>query len=86
MGRRFHQFGSGSALSSIAMQECKDAAARWADRVKVPTVARRRKSISCPDGGTSHISDRTLLCGPCNRLKSNAFTWRTCRNPKYFES
>ena len=44
------------------------------DRAKVPTIARRLKSISCTDGGIDHISDRTLLCGPCNRLKSNAFT------------
>ena len=44
------------------------------DRAKVPTVARRLKSVSCPDGGMNHLSDRTLLCRPCNRLKSNAFT------------
>ena len=42
--------------------------------MKIPTIARRRKIISCPDGSINHISDRTLLCGPCNRLKSNAFT------------
>jgi len=44
------------------------------DRAKVPMVARRRKSISCPDGSINHVADRTLLCGPCNRLKSHAFT------------
>ena len=44
------------------------------DRVKVPTIARRLKSISRRDGGINHISDRTLLCGPCNRLKTKAFT------------
>ena len=26
------------------------------------------------DGGLNHISNRILLCGPCNRLKSNQFT------------
>ncbi|MCY3555204.1 MAG: DNA methyltransferase [Gemmatimonadetes bacterium] len=26
------------------------------------------------DGGLNHISNRVLLCGPCNRLKSNKFT------------
>ena len=26
------------------------------------------------DGGINHISNRTLLCGPCNRLKSNTLT------------
>ena len=26
------------------------------------------------DGGWNHISNRILLCGPCNRLKSNTFT------------
>ncbi len=26
------------------------------------------------DGGINHISNRVLLCGPCNRLKSNIFT------------
>ena len=26
------------------------------------------------DGGLNHISNRILLCGPCNRLKSNIFT------------
>ncbi len=26
------------------------------------------------DGGLNHISNRILLCGPCNRLKSNVFT------------
>ena len=26
------------------------------------------------DGGLNHISNRVLLCGPCNRLKSNTFT------------
>ena len=26
------------------------------------------------DGGLNHISNRILLCGPCNRLKSNRFT------------
>ena len=26
------------------------------------------------DGGWNHISNRILLCGPCNRLKSNIFT------------
>ena len=37
-------------------------------------MARRWKSVSRPDGGVSHISDRTLLCGPGNRLKTNAVT------------
>ena len=26
------------------------------------------------DGGWNHISNRVLLCGPCNRLKSNRYT------------
>ena len=26
------------------------------------------------DGGLNHVSNRVLLCGPCNRLKSNIFT------------
>ena len=26
------------------------------------------------DGGLNHVSNRILLCGPCNRLKSNRFT------------
>ena len=26
------------------------------------------------DGGLNHISNRVLLCGPCNRLKSNSYT------------
>jgi len=26
------------------------------------------------DGGLNHISNRILLCGPCNRLKSNIYT------------
>ena len=26
------------------------------------------------DGGLNHISNRVLLCGPCNKLKSNTFT------------
>ena len=26
------------------------------------------------DGGINHISNRVLLCGPCNRLKSNTYT------------
>ena len=26
------------------------------------------------DGGINHISNRVLLCGPCNKLKSNRFT------------
>ncbi|MCY3979155.1 MAG: DNA methyltransferase [Chloroflexi bacterium] len=26
------------------------------------------------DGGLNHISNRVLLCGPCNRLKSNIYT------------
>ena len=26
------------------------------------------------DGGVNHISNRVLLCGPCNRLKSNIYT------------
>ena len=26
------------------------------------------------DGGINHISNRILLCGPCNRLKSNTLT------------
>ncbi len=26
------------------------------------------------DGGLNHISNRVLLCGPCNRLKSNQYT------------
>ena len=26
------------------------------------------------DGGWNHISNRVLLCSPCNRLKSNTFT------------
>ena len=26
------------------------------------------------DGGVNHISNRILLCGPCNQLKSNLFT------------
>ena len=26
------------------------------------------------DGGLNHISNRLLLCGPCNRIKSNSLT------------
>lgn len=26
------------------------------------------------DGGLNHISNRLLLCGPCNRAKSNTIT------------
>lgn len=26
------------------------------------------------DGGLNHISNRILLCGPCNKLKSNQYT------------
>ena len=26
------------------------------------------------DGGMNHISNRILLCGPCNKLKSNIYT------------
>ena len=26
------------------------------------------------DGGRNHISNRVLLCGPCNLLKSNVYT------------
>ena len=26
------------------------------------------------DGGLNHITNRILLCGPCNKLKSNTFT------------
>ena len=26
------------------------------------------------DGGLNHISNRLLLCGPCNRIKSNRLT------------
>ncbi len=26
------------------------------------------------DGGVNHISNRLLLCGPCNRIKSNMLT------------
>lgn len=26
------------------------------------------------DGGINHVSNRILLCGPCNRLKSNTYT------------
>ena len=26
------------------------------------------------DGGLNHISNRILLCGPCNRVKSNQYT------------
>ena len=26
------------------------------------------------DGGVNHISNRVLLCGPCNRIKSNIYT------------
>ena len=26
------------------------------------------------DGGINHITNRVLLCGPCNQLKSNIYT------------
>ena len=26
------------------------------------------------DGGLNHVTNRILLCGPCNRLKSNQYT------------
>jgi len=32
------------------------------------------------DGGLNHISNRVLLCGPCNRLKSNTYTLSGLRN------
>lgn len=28
----------------------------------------------CSDSGLNHITNRILLCGPCNRLKSNQYT------------
>ena len=31
-------------------------------------------NIPRSDGGLNHISNRILLCGPCNRLKSNIYT------------
>lgn len=31
-------------------------------------------NIPRSDGGYNHISNRILLCGPCNRLKSNIYT------------
>ncbi len=27
------------------------------------------------EGGLNHISNRMLLCGPCNRIKSDRLTW-----------
>lgn len=32
------------------------------------------------DGGINHISNRVLLCGPCNKLKSNLYTLSGLRN------
>ena len=32
------------------------------------------------DGGLNHISNRLLLCGPCNRAKSNTLTLTGLRN------
>ena len=32
------------------------------------------------DGGLNHISNRVLLCGPCNKLKSNRYTLSGLRN------
>ena len=32
------------------------------------------------DGGLNHISNRILLCGPCNKLKSNTLTLTGLRN------
>ena len=32
------------------------------------------------DGGVNHISNRILLCGPCNKLKSNTYTLSGLRN------
>jgi len=32
------------------------------------------------DGGYNHISNRVLLCGPCNRVKSNTYTLSGLRN------
>ena len=38
------------------------------------------------DGGLNHISNRVLLCGPCNRLKSNIYTLSGLRRQnKYLE-
>jgi len=31
-------------------------------------------NIPRSDGGINHITNRILLCGPCNRLKSNVYT------------
>ncbi len=31
-------------------------------------------NIPVSDGGINHISNRLLLCGPCNKLKSNIYT------------
>ena len=31
------------------------------------------------DGGLNHISNRLLLCGPCNRIKSNKLTLSVLR-------
>ena len=39
------------------------------------------------DGGINHVTNRILLCGPCNRLKSNIFTlsglWRENKKRGY---
>ena len=39
------------------------------------------------DGGINHISNRILLCRPCNQLKSNRFTlsglWRENKREGY---
>ena len=32
------------------------------------------------DGGLNHISNRVLLCGPCNKLKSNQYTLASLRH------
>ncbi|MCY4657885.1 MAG: HNH endonuclease signature motif containing protein [Gammaproteobacteria bacterium] len=31
-------------------------------------------NIPRSDGGINHVTNRILLCGPCNKLKSNIYT------------
>ena len=52
-----------------------DVEGEWVDQIQDdwPAVW---QVIDAPrsDGGLNHITNRVLLCGPCNRLKSNQYT------------
>lgn len=47
---------------------------------KDPRYLELDHNIPRSDGGMNHIRNRILLCGPCNRLKSNKYTLSGLRN------